>query len=97
MHLLVISLLLGGVYGHQVCHTANSCFGNTIVDSATNSASDIQCYGYNSCSEAVKIESLGSAFIHCYGSFSCYDAQLIQRPNTVTFARDINCMYSRIF
>ena len=63
------------------CHDDYSCVLSSLSDSST-SESDIECYGYNACSQCTKIESTAAALIYCHGAFSCYDTDLIQHTGT---------------
>ena len=54
------------VIGQHSCHEDASCFGDTI-----STSSDVQCYGYLSCSTA-SIASSGS-YVYCDGSYSCFN------------------------
>ena len=66
------------------CHDAYSCALTTMSDTTT-SESNIECYGYQSCTQATKIESTLNAAIYCYGGYSCSNATLIQHINEIYF------------
>ena len=61
------------------CYNGYSCALQTIED---DTSSRIECYGYNSCAQATKIDSTNSPNIQCFGSYSCYDVNLIQHTGT---------------
>ena len=69
-------------------------------DTSESGLSNIECYGYHSCTQAIKIESTSSAYIRCYGAYSCADAVLIQHKIiSSSFDRGIECygLYSCAF
>ena len=67
------------------CHDAYSCALKPVVSNVTN----IQCWGYFSCSESPTITS-NHHRIECYGSFSCYKANLIEHSGSQFSA--IHCL-----
>ena len=73
------------------CHDVDECALQSMSDTAT-SGSNIECYGYFSCTQAAKIESTAAAYIECFGSYSCYQSTLIQHKVTGTsYSRSIFC------
>ena len=60
---------------------ALSSVQNTVGDE------DINCYGWNSCRQATKIEKSSSGYINCYGGYSCYKATSI----TTTTSQGVRC------
>ena len=62
------------------CHDAYSCMFMSI---SNISSTNIECYGYFSCSETTKLEIVDNQFIYCYGSFSCYKSNLITSNNHI--------------
>ena len=52
------------------------------LQTITTSTSNIECYGYYSCTNGVLIESTSSGYIECYGSYSCYNSDVIQHTGT---------------
>ena len=79
-----------GVYGQSSyrCHDAYECQLDTISDSSS-SGSNIECYGYYSCTQATRITSSGNAYIYCYGGYSCAEAGSIE--HTGSSERHILC------
>ena len=79
------------------CWDSYECNSTALSDNST-SDSNIECFAYHSCNNAIKIESTSNADILCYGSFSCYKANLIQHIGFTNKA-DICCngLYSCAF
>ena len=70
------------------CHNSFECSLINITNSNNNSS--IQCYGFGSCAESLKIINFGYN-TECYGSFSCYKSKLIHFRGTKPFST--KCMY----
>ena len=79
------------VYGQSTyeCHNASECALAAISDSTTT-GSNIECYGYHSCTQATTILSTANAHIFCYGGYSCVEAESIEHTGT-SYTRDICC------
>lgn len=71
------------------CHNAYQCALTTVEDTSSPSRK-IECYGYHSCSQAIKIESTANASIECYGGYACAGATLIQHIGT-SYSKHIRC------
>ena len=71
------------------CHDVDECALQSICDTTRN-GSIIQCYGYFSCRQAIKIESTAAATIYCSGSYSCDQTTLIQHIGT-SYNKSISC------
>ena len=98
MNMIVVIVYVDVILGDSIhqCHNAYSCDLTSIIDNSTASSSNIECYGYFSCAQAITIQSTGSADIYCYGSYSCYQAELIQRTST-TYYKHIDCYVHGIY
>ena len=90
---LVVSLAwwYDGVYGQSTyqCHDAYECALAAISDSTTT-GSNIECYGYHSCTQAPTIVSTATAHIMCFGGYSCAEAGSIEHTGT-SYQRHIFC------
>ena len=84
--LLFLSTFFTEVQAQIECWEEYECKLQTI----TTSTSNIECYGYYSCTNAVLIESTSNGNIECYGSYSCYNSDLITH-NASSYA-NIVCM-----
>ena len=93
LSIAIISLIIKFLVSNagQVCHNAYECALTLISDNTTDN-SNIECYGYHSCSNCNLIESSATANIQCHGSFSCYNSSVIQITGTV-YSQQINCMF----
>ena len=91
LFLVVLFAWWYGVYGQSTyeCHDAYECAFDTISDSTT-SGSNIECYGYHSCTQATTIVSTAGAYIYCYGGYSCAEAGSIEHTGT-TYSSHIYC------